>query len=67
MRLVVHKKFTSCEQMIATDSDIVSDTIEVQKFKSRKHVADTDRGKELKEQIEELESLLKAYRKGGFS
>ncbi len=67
MRLVVHKKFTSCGQMIATDSDIVSDTIEVQKFKNRKRVADTDRGKELKEQIEDLESLLKAYRNGDFS
>lgn len=67
MRLVVHEKFTSCEQMIATDSDIVSDTIEVEKFKNRKYVADTDRGKELKEQIEELEELLKAYRRGAFN
>lgn len=67
MRLVVHEKFTSCEQMIATDSDIVSDTIEVEKFPSRKYVADTDRGSELKEQIEELEELLKAYRKGAFN
>ncbi len=64
MRLVVHEKFTSCEQVIATDSDIVSDTIQVEKFTSRHHVADTDRGVVLKEQIAELEELLDAYRKG---
>lgn len=64
MRLVVHEKFTSCEQMIATDSDIVSDTIQVEKFPNRKYVADTDRGQEIKEQIAELEELLQAYRKG---
>lgn len=64
MRLVVHEKFTSCEQVIATDSDIVSDTIQVEKFPSRHHVADTDRGIELKEQISELEELLAVYRKG---
>ena len=64
MRLVVHEKFTSCEQVIATDSDIVSDTIQVEKFTSRHHVADTDRGIVLKEQIAELEELLDAYRKG---
>ncbi|WP_191016589.1 fructose-1,6-bisphosphatase [Treponema zioleckii] len=64
MRLVVHEKFTSCEQVIATDSDIVSDTIQVEKFPARHYVADTDRGAELKEQIAELEALLKAYRSG---
>lgn len=64
MRLVVHEKFTSCEQMIATDSDIVSDTIEVEKFKKRKYVADTDKGQEIKEQSEALEELLSAYRSG---
>lgn len=64
MRLVVHEKFTSCDQMIATDSDIVSDTITVETFPARRYVADTDRGKEIKEQISELEELLGAYRKG---
>ncbi len=64
MRLVVHEKFTSCEQVIATDSDIVSDTIQVETFPVRHYVADTDRGAELKEQIAELEALLKAYRSG---
>ena len=64
LRLVVHEKFTSCEQMIATDSDIVSDTIQVEIFPSRHYVADTDRGQEIKEQISELEDLLDLYRRG---
>ena len=64
LRLVVHEKFTSCDQMIATDSDIVSDTITVEKFPSRHYVADTDRGLEIKEQIQELEDLLELYRRG---
>ena len=64
LRLVVHEKFTSCDQMIATDSDIVSDTITVEKFPSRHYVADTDRGIEIKEQIAELEDLLEMYRRG---
>lgn len=64
LRLVVHEKFTSCEQIIAEDSDIVSDLIQVEKFPNRHFVADTDRGIELKEQISELEELLNAYRKG---
>ncbi len=64
LRLVVHEKFTSCEQMVATDSDIVSDTITVERFPTRHYVADTDTGEEIKEQIEELEDLLEMYRKG---
>ena len=64
LRLVVHEKFTGSQNVIDTDSDIVSDTIQVEKFPSRHLVADTDRGAEIKEQIAELEELLKAYRKG---
>ncbi len=64
LRLVVHEKFTGSQSVIETDSDIVSDTIQVEKFPSRHFVADTDRGSELREQIAELEELLAAYRKG---
>ena len=67
LRLVVHEKFTSAQDVIKCDSDIVSDTIQVEKFASRQYVADTDAGKEIKFQIEELEELLKAYRQGGLA
>lgn len=64
LRLVVHEKFTSAQDVIDRDSDIVSDTIQVEKFPSRLYVADTDAGVQIKEQIEELQDLLKAYREG---
>lgn len=64
MRLVVHEKFTSAENVIAQDTDIVSETIQVEKYNKRQYVADTDRGKELQQQINDLEELLKAYRSG---
>lgn len=62
LHLVVHKKFTSKKEMIANDSDIVSDTITVEKFPVRMMVANTDIGKQIEEQINDLEELLKAYR-----
>ncbi len=64
LRLVVHEKFTSAQDIIEKDSDIVSETIQVEKFPERLYVADTDNGREIKEQIEELEALLETYREG---
>ena len=64
LRLVVHEKFTNTENVIKNDSDIVSDTIVVEKFPQRHYVSDTDTGKELQVQIDELEELLRAYRNG---
>jgi len=64
LRLVVHEKFTSAQDVIECDSDIVSDTIQVQKFANRMYVGDTDNGREIKVQIKELEELLEAYREG---
>lgn len=64
LRLVVHEKFTSSQDVIEKDTDIVSDTIQVEKFPQRLYVADTDSGFDIKEQIEELEALLKQYREG---
>ncbi len=64
LRLVVHEKFTNTENVILNDSDIVSDTIIVEKFPNRLYVSDTDNGKEIQAQIDELEELLRAYRSG---
>lgn len=64
MRLVVHEKFTNTENVIKNDTDIVSDTIIVERFPTRKYVSDTDNGKEIQIQIDELEELLVAYRNG---
>ena len=64
LRLVSHEKFESKEAAIVNESDIFSDTIIVEKYPERKRVADTDAGKEMQKQIEEIERLLYAYREG---
>ena len=64
MRLVMHEKFDSAEASIQQETDIVSDTLVVENFLTRKSVGDTDIGSELRENIEDLEELLYAYRSG---
>ena len=49
---------------IEKESDIHSDSIVVKRVVQRKMVGDTDIGRELKEQIRDLETLLEAYRSG---
>ncbi|MGN1147550.1 MAG: fructose-1,6-bisphosphatase [Lachnospiraceae bacterium] len=64
MRLVSHEQFESTEAAIRKESDIFSDSLDVEIFPVRKRVADTDIGEEIKERIADLEKLLKAYREG---
>jgi fructose-1,6-bisphosphatase-3 len=64
MRLVAHEPFESAKAVIQKESDIFSDSIEVENFQTRKLVADTDIGREIKENIYYLEELLEAYRDG---
>ncbi|MBQ8231111.1 MAG: fructose-1,6-bisphosphatase [Lachnospiraceae bacterium] len=64
MRLVAHEPFKSMETAIINESDIFSDSIVVENFYYRKMVADTDNGREIKENIYYLEELLEAYRDG---
>lgn len=62
--LAAHEPFESVEKAVQDGSDIVSQTILVQHVVKRKTVADTDIGRELKTSIQELETLLLAYRNG---
>lgn len=62
--LVEHNQFTSIEEAIQNDSDIVSSRKIVETNATRKRVADTDIGKVLKNQIKDLKMLLASYRKG---
>lgn len=64
MRLVAHEPFRSKEEAVLKESDIFSDSIEVENFPVRKRVADTDIGEQIKENIFDLEELLAAYREG---
>jgi fructose-1,6-bisphosphatase-3 len=62
--LVQHEPFESAEKAIEEGRDIVS-TMQILEFKAqRMRVRDTDRGKELAQQIADLQKLLIAYRAG---
>ncbi len=66
-QLVQHEPFTSAADAIQKGTDIKS-TIQIVEMSShRMLVADTDKGCELKKQIEDLEELLYAYRHGMIS
>ena len=62
--LASHTPFVSAKDAIENEVDILSDTFYLEKSHQRKKVADTDIGKNIMEQISDLESLLKAYRLG---
>ena len=62
--LVAHEPFESTEAAIQKESDIHSDYMVVKRVMERRLVGDTDTGKDLKEQVADLEQLLAAYRSG---
>lgn len=64
MQLVALKPFTSTEDAVRNETDIHGDRILVMNAPHRLHVSDTDIGCRLKERIDELKELLKAYRSG---
>ncbi len=66
IQLVEHESFESREQAILSGNDIQNRTL-LQDFSGQRiHIKDTDKGKELLEQIHYLEQLLQAYRTGAF-
>lgn len=64
MRLIAHEPFTSMEDAVATGVDIHSDYVAAEAYPYRLSVGDTDIGVKIREQIDELEQLLEAYRSG---
>nr|WP_317332427.1 fructose-1,6-bisphosphatase [uncultured Romboutsia sp.] len=64
LHLVSHEPFTSTEEAIVNESDILSTTMLVEHKLSRKTVKDTDAGKKLLDEVEDLKLLLMAYKKG---
>ena len=66
LTLVAHEPFTSIENAIEEETDLHSEIQIVEKVE-RKRIKDTDKGKELKMQIEDLEKLLEAYKNGSIS
>ncbi len=64
LQLVSHNPFTSAEEAIINESDILSTTEVVEHKAKRKTVRDTDAGIKLQEEVEDLKLLLMAYKKG---
>ena len=62
--LVQHEPFTSAENAILYGTDIVSTNQIVEMNSRRMRVRDTDKGRDLQSQIDELMELLYAYRRG---
>lgn len=62
--LASHEPFESKEKAVREELDIHSKTVVLEKAGKRKMVYDTDKGRELKERINDLEELLLAYREG---
>ena len=62
--LVSHEAFESTQKSIEEEKDILSTTMVLERETKRKRVSDTDKGQEIKIQIEDLMNLLEAYRKG---
>lgn len=63
-QLVQHEPFSSAEDAIIHGTDIVSTTQIVESSQYRMRVRDTDKGRELQSQIDELTELLYAFRHG---
>lgn len=63
-QFVQHEPFTSSADAIQKGTDIKSTTQLVELSAHRMHVADTDKGDELRAQIDDLRQLLYAYRHG---
>lgn len=62
--LAAHHPFESMHKAISEEVDIDSETEIIETHRSRMRVRDTDEGKAIQQQIEELRELLSAYRTG---
>ena len=64
LRIVSHEPFVGRERAIRDNWDIASSTQVIQRMNARIKIAQTDIGKKLKLQVEDLKSLLVAYQSG---
>ena len=64
MQLAAHQPFSSTQDAIVNETDIVSSRRIVEQQSRRQKVKETDNGIQLMEQITDLSKLLQAYREG---
>ena len=63
-RIVSHQPFTSRNDAINHNDDIANDSVIFEKLDHRMKVSETDEGRDLQEQVDDLKDLLEAYRSG---
>ena len=63
LMLCAHEPFSSAEEAVSKESDIVSNRVAVRYTSQRQLVGDTDTGKALKVRIEELKHFLRRTEK----
>jgi len=64
MRIVSHDPFSGRKKAIEEDKDIVSRTKVFEAMESRVKISQTDQGRQLQSQIDDLKNLLRAYKIG---
>lgn len=62
--LAAHRPFESTQTAIEAEQDILSEMQVLETHRARVRVKDTDLGRDIKRQIDELQLLLEAYRQG---
>lgn len=67
MRIKSHQAFSSVEEVLKNNDDILSESEEFEIEKKRVMVRDTDDGDRIREKIADLQLLLQAYRSGMIS
>ena len=64
LHLVTHEPFESTQKAIENEIDIHSVSDFIEKTPTRLYIADTDKGKNIQNKINDLENLIEAYRSG---
>jgi fructose-1,6-bisphosphatase-3 len=64
IELAEHCPFSSVEAVIESGADIVPKITTIRQFDHARTVAETDEGREILRQIEDLDALVRAYQEG---
>ncbi len=67
LRIVSHQPFAGRKAAIQSNRDIGNDAEIIEKMEPRMKVSETDEGRELRRQVEDLMMLLKAFRSGAIA
>lgn len=64
LKIKAHRPFCGVAKVLEKNEDMESDSVQVERFKRRRYIADTDNGARLERRIAALNSLLEAYADG---